>query len=1258
MKRTLMFVAMLTLTMTVQAAGADIVGPPDDPFDYSRIQSFRLSDYSAFGDTSVTISQLDQSAFPTIDLYVDVLDDVGVPVWGLENGDFCVTQDGDNVPFTVSQIEAAGCARSIALVIDVSGSMNLPEDDPAIGYAKAAAHAFVDDMADDERVAIIAFSECASVAQGFTSDKQALHDAIDALDAEGTTALFDGVWLGVNEAVNELDSKAVIFFADGLENNSDACQYPPDGIFSDNDYTDDSTLICDLARSAGVPVYAIGVGENAWPDPMIAFAEGTGGYYQFAPSAADLEDIFAEIKDRLCNRYLISYTSPDAQASGDWHEVVVCAFAPDCNVCDTIEYRENQPPSIAEDPATIALATECQNPDEALNLCARIIDDVEPLVSDVKLFYRVTGEAIYTTLQMVESEPGLYCAAIPDVALPESEGIEYYVTASDGMATVSLPEVDPQDNPYTIALCPNAPPGITHEPAGCIFGSDMTVTATVFDTTDYVELVRLYYRVAQSGDDYDSVDFASDGGNQYSAIVPGDFATESGIDYVIYARDNWGFESEYGPVIVSCEDTLTCYPDLPAPQLVMECVEEVDINGNLSNRYNLGVSNWPEFPDSLFVPAPDLPPCGANDEASRSWVYIYDQDDNRVYSFCDLADAGGLDNIWFGVPDFETAPDSVYITITDRRCEIDYTSNMVATADAQTAPTITCPGPINDTIVPPGTEICFDMPIDGDFTLTSGQDYWSEDEFCFTPDETMLYEFVVIAENDCGTDSCELSINVTIADTATVIPTWEWIYVLCEEPMFNGEPLMPGDTIRAYDDDGVLCGLDVVEPEGHFGFMFIYRDDPWTDWDEGADIDDTIQFTLNGDSVFTDPVIVWTEMYARYELCSFYTEYCQQLTLNPGWNLVSWNVAYADDLEEFIAPFAECVDVVMTFDGGGLTYDPDLLDFSTLWEVDYHHGYWIRSTCEVTVDICDLPLEGDELIPVYEGWNLVPYWPQDSLPVENSLSSVMDDLIVALGFRDGYEIYQPEGDRFSTMEYMVPLNGYWLKMQDDGLLNYWGDAPLASWRPTNDGRATADNNISASRQWMSVYGANLTLDGQPLASGTTLEFVTETGLTCGRGIYRDGRMQFTAVYGSDGELTTYPETGDEVRVLVDGREAYPTLEWQHHGDRVQLPAMASSPDGAPSVVTTWHLDQNYPNPFNPTTQISFGLGRGGHVQLSVFNVLGQKIRTLVNTNYPAGDHTVLWDGRDDNGQIVSSGVYLYRLESGKYTNTRKMLMLK
>jgi len=88
------------------------------------------------------------------------------------------------------------------------------------------------------------------------------------------------------------------------------------------------------------------------------------------------------------------------------------------------------------------------------------------------------------------------------------------------------------------------------------------------------------------------------------------------------------------------------------------------------------------------------------------------------------------------------------------------------------------------------------------------------------------------------------------------------------------------------------------------------------------------------------------------------------------------------------------------------------------------------------------------------------------------------------------------------------------------------------------------------------------------------------------------------------------------------------------------------------------LAQNYPNPFNPTTTIEFTLQRAGEVNVAVFNMIGQKVKTLVNKKMTNGSHHVVWNGLDESGQRVASGVYYYRLDTKDFSTTRKMVLLK
>ena len=104
-------------------------------------------------------------------------------------------------------------------------------------------------------------------------------------------------------------------------------------------------------------------------------------------------------------------------------------------------------------------------------------------------------------------------------------------------------------------------------------------------------------------------------------------------------------------------------------------------------------------------------------------------------------------------------------------------------------------------------------------------------------------------------------------------------------------------------------------------------------------------------------------------------------------------------------------------------------------------------------------------------------------------------------------------------------------------------------------------------------------------------------------------------------------------------------DWMSGVDDIEVPTMFS-------------LGQNYPNPFNPRTTIEFTLPAAGFTNLLIYNVMGQKVRELVSDTMKAGVHAVIWDGKDDSGNPVSSGIYLINLKSGEHTSTGRMLMMK
>ena len=133
-----------------------------------------------------------------------------------------------------------------------------------------------------------------------------------------------------------------------------------------------------------------------------------------------------------------------------------------------------------------------------------------------------------------------------------------------------------------------------------------------------------------------------------------------------------------------------------------------------------------------------------------------------------------------------------------------------------------------------------------------------------------------------------------------------------------------------------------------------------------------------------------------------------------------------------------------------------------------------------------------------------------------------------------------------------------------------------------------------------------------------------------------GSAKFRFVFGSDGYVSGEGWYVDDVRVLSD-------------------PVANDDPTAAPMAVK---LTGNYPNPFNPSTTLSFSLPDTRLIRLEIFNLKGQRVKTLASGELASGKHSYVWNGMDDNGRPVSSGVYLYRLQAGDFSASRKMMLMK
>ena len=181
-------------------------------------------------------------------------------------------------------------------------------------------------------------------------------------------------------------------------------------------------------------------------------------------------------------------------------------------------------------------------------------------------------------------------------------------------------------------------------------------------------------------------------------------------------------------------------------------------------------------------------------------------------------------------------------------------------------------------------------------------------------------------------------------------------------------------------------------------------------------------------------------------------------------------------------------------------------------------------------------------------------------------------------------------------------------------------------------------------------------------TGSVLRYATGSGDLQGTFLSQGLTNGEGMTVGPDGNLYICDRTGNQVnRYAPDGRflgvfTSGGSLQAPNSLIFVANPATSVMPPNG--AATGFHLAPNYPNPFNPTTRVEFRVHEAGWVNLSIFDMLGQRVATLVDGRRAAGRHQVVWNGRNDRGVAVASGMYLYRLTAGQSVRTRRMALMR
>ena len=347
------------------------------------------------------------------------------------------------------------------------------------------------------------------------------------------------------------------------------------------------------------------------------------------------------------------------------------------------------------------------------------------------------------------------------------------------------------------------------------------------------------------------------------------------------------------------------------------------------------------------------------------------------------------------------------------------------------------------------------------------------------------------------------------------------------------------------------------------------------------------------------------------------------------------------------------------------------------------------------------PVEATSPIELAAGWTWLGYLPTDAKPINEALASLEDsaqdgDVIVS---RDAFAHYVEDAGWVGSLTALRPGEGYQIKLSEGGTLAYPSSAPvpLVSGRLLNEpdvqnlhasaeaepgdvktktvaseksAQEIADHAkngpdwrvIKAQHPTAMTLVAEVIHDGAALQDSTSKVAVFAGDELRGTGTLRyvealDRHLAFVLIHGDVDEnqaleVRVYDGEADALHADVETFDYTAHTALGQPGEPVALD-LTPAAKAAAELPTEFALSPNYPNPFNPTTTIQYALPEAVDVRLVIYNVLGQKVVTLVKSPQEAGRYEVVFEA-----SRLASGLYFYRIEAGDFVQVRKMMLLR
>lgn len=500
-----------------------------------------------------------------------------------------------------------------------------------------------------------------------------------------------------------------------------------------------------------------------------------------------------------------------------------------------------------------------------------------------------------------------------------------------------------------------------------------------------------------------------------------------------------------------------------------------------------------------------------------------------------------------------------------------------------------------------------------------------------------------------------------------------------------------GTTVGAFTAGGELIAATIVEVHQDSVVDQINYDLSILEGQAGVAAGDTIYFRILTPAcaglrdMICDDITVFTPAFpppggfTRRDINAVHPR-TVSIPLMPRYNSVSWNVRPHD--QHIASVFRGLIDsrklkIVLSYmnDGEGVPqftyYIPALGRYNPLQWTHFTQGYFVHLFSDVEPDslvVEGLPVCPDFGIHLNSGFNLLSYLPTHSDSVTHALSSLTPgNLIAAYDFRnDGtnqYFDFYPLG----AFQVMWPEKGYFVKVQHPDVLRYPSSAPSSGKNiPSAPATRTSLAAGSPVPLVMFAYGTDIAIAGVPVREGTEVKAIDSDGIVCGSSKFLADGIFALGIAGDD--PATPADEGasvrEPVRLYINNQPVDDRIVWTEFGDVAEVKGTLVVTDaGSGSILPqAFALQRNYPNPFNPVTSIRFELPRAARVSITVYDMLGREVRTLIDDDSPAGYHQVQWDGTTDRGLPASSGMYTYRMTANDgesaFVATHKMMLLK